>query len=464
MILEKIRNGESLIIGLGRSGISTARFLLNLGAKKIVMNDNRNIDPFMGEGSFLENNPRVTVISGGHPASLISDSISLVIKSPGVPPHLDIIKRAKKNGIPVISEIELAYHFIKAPMIGITGTNGKTTTTTLIAEIFKNGGKFNVHAVGNIGIPLTDIASKALSGDIIVAELSSFQLNDIISFRPGIAVILNIGEDHLDYHGNAKDYFNAKVNILVNQLPSDIAVLNADDSAIMELREKTAARTFFFSTRKQVEGFCVSQGFAGLFFNGNFTAVCSLDELSLPGEHNLQNALAAATAAWAGGVQLESIGEVLRSFKGVEHRLEYVCDINGVSFVNDSKGTNPEACEVALQAYPDKKKILIAGGKDKEADFGRLVSSFADNEVKLLILIGETSNIIREAAIKEGFTSCVMAETIQEAVETAWKAAEEGDVVLLSPACASWDMFRNYEERGNAFKDAAVNIKQNQPE
>ncbi len=452
-MLDRIRGGEVLVIGLARSGVSTVRFLLYLGAKKIIVNDNRQLFELGGEAENLQKHPQVTLVAGGHPTSLITERLGLIIKSPGVPPHIEILSKAKSFKIPIMSEIELAYPYIKAPIIGITGTNGKTTTTMLVSEIFKRRGGIKVFTAGNIGTPLSEIALEAGAGDIIIAELSSFQLDDIMSFRPCISVILNITDDHLDYHKTKEKYIGAKEKILINQGVSDTVVLNADDGVTSAMQYKTSARPVFFSQFKPVEGFCIKNGHIGLLWKGRFNEVCLKEELILPGEHNLENCLAAATAAWAGGVDLKTIGEVLRDFNGVEHRLELVRTFKGVTFINDSKGTNPEACQKALEAFPGHNKILIAGGKDKGADFKELIRAIKNNKVKLLILLGETAEKIKREAQMAGYTDLQTVKKLEDAVTIAWNNAVQGDLILLSPACASWDMFSNYEERGRCFKD-----------
>ncbi len=453
MLLEKIRKEETLVIGLGLSGLATVRFLLEQGAFKVVINDCRQLYDLDQEVALFKNNPRVSLVTGGHPSSLITEKTGLIVKSPGVLPHLDILKKAQNFKIPIISEIELAYHFTKVPIIGITGTNGKTTTTMLISEIFQRTQKQRVFTAGNIGRPLTDIVMEAGTGDIIVAELSSFQLDSIISFRPLIAVILNIAEDHLDYHIKREKYAGAKEKILINQTSSDVAILNADDPLVSSLKNRTAAGPLFFSRNRIVEGFCIREGMVGLNREGQFEPLCPRAEIALPGNHNLENVLAAAAAAWAGGVDFNTIGTVLRAFKGVEHRLECVKVIDGVTFINDSKGTNPEASIKALEAFPGNDKILIAGGKDEDLSFDKLIEVAVYNHVKLIVLLGETAHKIKEVAHKAGFKNTQTVTSLEEAVVKAWENAVAGDIILLSPACASVDMFANFEERGRRFKD-----------
>ena len=478
MLGERIRSGKVLVVGMARSGLAAVRFLLDLGAKKVIANDHRGeaeVEREMGE---LAQNPRVELVAGGHHSHMISDDVSLIVKSPGVPPHLEIFTQARLHQIPVISEIELAYPFLKAPVIGITGTNGKTTTTRMTAEIFQEGQMGRVYTAGNIGKPLVEVAGEATAGDVIVAELSSFQLDDIISFRPFVAVLLNITADHLNYHGTRENYISAKGKILNNQGPADVAIFNAADEDVVSMQKHTAATCLYF-TNEQVsektdvnniekinervneqtwEGFCVREGCLGLNRYGRFEVICREEELPIPGKHNRENALAAAAAAWAGGVDLGTIGRALKAFSGVEHRLEWVRKLAGVTFINDSKGTNPGASEKALESFPGQEIILIAGGMDKEADFHDLAFSIQKNGVRHLILLGETAAQI-ESTVKEfDFNNVQRVETVEEAVHWAWEHSQNGDVVLFSPACASWDMFRDYEERGQLFKDIVNNL------
>ncbi|NLI69598.1 MAG: UDP-N-acetylmuramoyl-L-alanine--D-glutamate ligase [Firmicutes bacterium] len=455
MLLEKIRKKETVVVGLGLSGLATVCFLLELGASKVVVNDRRRLCELEQEMTRLKNDPRISVVSGEHPTSLINEKTGLVVKSPGVNPHLGILEKAHDAKIPIISEIELAYHFTRVPIIGITGTNGKTTTTMMVSEIFQRARFGRTFTAGNIGSPLVDAAREAgaTPGDMIVAELSSFQLDNTINFRPLIAVILNIGEDHLDYHLTREKYADAKKKILANQTESDVAVLNADDPLVLSFKNKTRASPLFFSRKKMVEGFCVRKGTIGLNREGVFEPLCSREKVALPGNHNLENALAAASAAWAGGVDLKTIGDVLESFEGLEHRLEHVRVMDGITFVNDSKGTNPEASIGALEAFPGKEKILIAGGKEEGLNYEGLVRAAITNRVKMIVLLGETAHKIKEAAHEAGFEDTQIVASLEEAVAGAWKNAVAGDIILLSPASASMDMFANYEERGRRFKE-----------
>ncbi len=455
MLLEKIRKKETVVVGLGLSGLATSGFLLELGAGKVVVNDRRSLCDLEQEMALLKDDPRISVVSGGHPISLINEKTGLIVKSPGVNPHLEIFEKAHDARIPIISEIELAYHFTRVPIIGITGTNGKTTTTMLVSEIFRRARFGKIFTAGNIGNPLVDAVREAgtAPGNMIVAELSSFQLDNIIDFRPRIAVILNIAEDHLDYHLTRENYADAKKKILANQTESDIAILNADDPLVLSFKNRTEASLLFFSRKKMVEGFCVREGIIGLNREGAFEPFCSRERVALPGSCNLENALAASSAAWAGGVDLKTIGGVLESFEGLEHRLEHVRVVGGITFINDSKGTNPEASIGALKAFPGKKKILIAGGKEEGLDYEGLIGAVIKNRVRLIVLLGETAHKIKETAHKAGFEGTRIVASLEEAVAEAWKNAVTGDIILLSPASASMDMFANYEERGRRFKE-----------
>ena len=457
-MLDRIKNCKILVVGLARSGRAAIKLLANKGAREIVANDKKELEE--EELKLLhKTGTNIELVTGSNSPDLVTRDLSMIVKSPGVPPDLDIFKKAYSMGIPVIPEIELAYYFIKSPIIGITGTNGKTTTTMLTATLFQEGGWNRSIAAGNIGLPLCEIAEEVTAGDIVLAELSSFQLEHLEKFRPWVAVILNLTEDHLDYHGTMDNYLLAKSKILENQSFSDMVVLNYDDTRVKTLKNKACGRVLFFSKEKMVPGFCVSGETVGLYWNKQFIEVCPLEELSLKGEHNLENVLAASASAWAGGVDLESISKVLRSFPGVEHRMEKVREIDGVIFINDSKGTNPQAAIKAMQAFP-QKKVLIAGGKEKGGDFKEFASQIK-KEVKYLILLGETAPRIAEAVKKIGYSSFAQVTSIEEAVRLAWSKADSKEIVLLSPACASWDMFNDFEERGWLFKKIVMTLKEN---
>ncbi len=447
-----IKGKEVLVVGAARSGMAAVELLSKNGASKITITDQKQPAQLEKELAFLKRYPCVETVTGGNLPGLVHPNLSIIIKSPGVPPTLQLFKKAEELGVPVISEIELAYNFIKAPLVGVTGTNGKTTVTSLITAMLKEAQIEPVVSAGNVGNPLSGVANKISAQGMIVAELSSFQLANIRFLRPAVAVFLNFAEDHIDYHGSIEKYYQAKLRIFENQLNGDYAVLNAADHRVASLQKKLKARVLLFNRHPVSLGVGVEDGRIKLYKEEEPPLeICLLSELLLPGEHNLENALAASAASWACGADLHSIAEVLRNFRAIEHRLEHVAAINGVDYINDSKGTNPGATIKALKSFPGRNKILIAGGKDKGSDFSAL-AALLPVEVSFLILLGETKDELMISAKKAGFSSIIKVEGLEEAVSAAHGAAKRGDVVLLSPACASWDMFPDFEARGNLFK------------
>lgn len=454
-MIDLIRGKEILVIGMARSGLAAAELLVALGAAKITVTDQKPPEELQSELAKLERIKAVTAITGSNPPGLITDKLSLVVKSPGVPPSNELFRKADEFGIPVISEIELAYAFLKTPLIGVTGTNGKTTTTALITAMLSEAGIEPVISAGNIGNPLCGLVGKFSAQGLIVAELSSFQLDRIDKFRPFISLFLNFAEDHLDYHGSIEAYFDAKARIFENQTDGDYAILNAGDKTVAALQEKCTAKVIWFDRSPVSCGAGFENDWIRIYNPGSASRqVCPRAELALPGEHNLENSLAAAAAAWAAGADPDSIGRVLRNFKAIEHRLEHVINIDGVDYINDSKGTNPGATIKALKSFPGRPIVLIAGGKDKGADFTDLAAVIKE-EVRELVLIGETRDKLAKAAEEAGFEKSHKAENLQEAVATARRLAVDGDLILLSPACASWDMFSDFEVRGRLFKSLA---------
>ena len=452
-MIDLIKGKKVMVVGMARSGVAAAELMSAGGASEITITDKKESSELKTELSRLESLSNVKAVTGNNSPDLVNPELSLIVKSPGVPPGNAIIEKADQLGIPVISEIELAYLFIKAPIIGVTGTNGKTTTTALITAMLKEAGLAPVVAAGNIGNPLCELGGKFSAQGYIVAELSSFQLDNINQFRPFIALFLNFAEDHLDYHGSVENYFRAKSRITENQVGSDYIVLNAGDAAIASLCERTNAIPVWFDSSPVERGAGLEDDWIVIYNHGSSPAkVCPISALTLPGAHNLENALAATATAWAAGADSASIGRVLQSFKAIEHRLEHVAKFNGVDYINDSKGTNPGATIRALQSFPGRSIILIAGGKDKKSDFSELAAAIRAN-VRELILLGETKEQLAAAVEKEGFRNYRFAGSLAQAVAEAGKLGEKGDLVLLSPACASWDMFRDYEERGNTFKE-----------
>ena len=389
----------------------------------------------------------------------VINEIDRVVTSPGVPLTIPIIAEAYRCGVPVIGEAELAYCMTKAPFVAITGTNGKTTTTTLTGEIFKNSGR-KTYTVGNIGDPISNYVMEAAPEDVFVTEISAFQLETINKFRPVASAILNLSPDHMDRYGTMENYIAAKARIFENQRGEDFLVLNADDEQVCELGRQAQCRKYYFSLDKKVaQGAYAMDG--GIFINDNESVIpiCRIEEMGIKGPHNVQNALAATVLAYFMGVDVVSIAETLKSFGGVEHRQEFVATIDGVDYINDSKGTNTNAAIVALNAMT-KPVILIAGGYDKKEDYSEFIE-VVRKKVKRMVLVGATASQIEETAESQGYYSTVRVGDYDEAVKVASECAAPGDVVLLSPACASWDMFDNFEIRGQVFKDLVKRIGSN---
>lgn len=450
-----LNNKIVLLVGLAKTGVSTIKKLDKLGAK-IIVNDIKSKDQLKDIIKQIENLDSVEYILGHHLEDI--SNIDLTIVSPGVPLDLPFIKKLQSENINIIGEVELAYKLSKNPtFVGITGTNGKTTTTSLVGEIFKKASK-DSYIVGNIGNPVIDTVDLTDENSFLITELSSFQLESIEDFKPRVSTIINITEDHLNRHHTMENYINAKANIFKNQDANDFCILNYDDEIVRELGNKTNAKVLYFSQKEKV-----SQG-AYLDDNNNIVIkvndkeikLLNKDELSLPGNHNLENCMAAILMSYVLGIDLEIIKDTLKTFKSVEHRLEFVTDKDGIMFVNDSKGTNPDSTIKAITSY-DKPIVLIAGGKDKQSDFTEMIS-YATKNVKVLVLLGETADKIEQTAKLQGMNNIFRVSDMKEAVKTAYKLAQSGDVVLLSPACASWDMYPNFEARGLDFKENIYNL------
>jgi len=455
---EKISGKRVLVLGLGRSGRAAARLLLHAGAAAVVINDSKAADLLQKEIADLRTFPNTHIVTGGHREELLQD-ISCIIKSPGINPRLPLLQEAARRELEIFSEVELAYHFCPVPLAAITGTNGKTTTTALAGEMFRLHFA-HVQVAGNIGYPLSEAVLHAAGGDYIVAELSSFQLADTLDFHPRIAAILNISADHLDYHGSMEHYVEAKCNILRRQKPGDRSVLNWDDPLTRDLAPLVRGDILPFSRHEKTSpGIFVRNGYIMVNDGKDDRTICAEMDVSIPGDHNLENALAATAVAWAAGVVPEKIACALRSFPGVPHRLEDLGAIKGVKFVNDSKGTNPDATLRAIRALSGPK-ILIAGGMNKGSDFSMLIRSLAKDGVRDLLLIGETAPLLAEAARAEKFNRISLVPDLDTAVKMALQIAAAGDTVLLSPACASWDMFRDYEERGEIYRRAVLALRE----
>lgn len=441
----KLQGKRVLVVGLARTGIGVVRFLAEKRAR-VTATDIRTADELQEYSSAIRG-LAVNTELGAHRVETFLNA-DLIVVSPGVPLSIEPITAAREKGIEVISEIELACRFIRDPIIGVTGTNGKTTTTLLLGDMLKASGR-RVFVGGNVGNPLIDCAGRG-TWDYVVAEISSFQLEAIDTFRPHIALMLNISEDHLDRYPAYGEYIRAKFRIFSNQRPSDFAVLNASDGIIYAMSSEIKARKWYFSLTSPVE--------VGAFLDGD-DLVChdqsgnterlELSQVSLKGIHNIENMLAAVAAAKICSCPREAIQTALESFKGLPHRLEFVRELDGVTFYNDSKGTNVGSVVKSLRSFY-QPIILIAGGKDKGGDYSPLKGTVVER-VKLLVLMGEASRRMAEAL--GGCVPTEMAGTLEEAVHRAFDDAEPGDIVLLSPACSSFDMFRDYEERGNLFKE-----------
>src|SRR6266446_6150632 len=441
----ELKGKRVLVIGLARTGIATALFCAERGAI-VTATDTRSADE-LGECVSKLRDAGVQLQLGGYSDAILHGQ-ELVVPSPGVPADSPLLIKARELKITVWSEIELASWFLHGRLIGITGSNGKTTTTTLVDHILRHAGFATVLA-GNIGTPLIAQVNKTAEGTVSVAELSSFQLELIETFRPSIAVLLNLTPDHLDRHKTFSAYAAAKARIFENQIEEDAAILNLDDAASREI-VPSRPQVFWFSRKTNVEqGAFLSNGKLIFRRNNKEEEILNCDEISLPGAHNLENVLAATIAARLAGVQSPQIAEAVHSFAGVEHRIEFVAEIHGARYYNDSKATNVDATLKALEAFPGRI-IVILGGKDKASDYSVLRPTLRDKAI-LALLIGAAAEKIEHQI--EGSVAIRQAETLEHALEFAAQTAHSGDIVLLAPACASFDQFQNYEHRGRVFKD-----------
>ena len=449
-----------LVIGAERSGIAVTRALL-LNKQSVILTDTKDFNviakasPAIAEAFEALPKTHLSCFFGSQVPKSVVNGVSAVIPSPGVPLTIPVIQEAYKKNIPVISEVEAAYRMTSTPFIGITGTNGKTTTTSLTGEIFKLDDRYpNVYVVGNIGNAVTHYVNTSTPSDLYVAELSSFQLETTDTFRPKAAAILNLSPDHLDRHGTLDNYYKAKAKIFQNQTPDDILVINADDDNVLKYTADAKSKKISFSLEKRVAPGIYQKDGKVYVAEGDDpekdVMVSAVSDITIKGPHNVMNAMAAIGLTYFTGVSLDNIRKGLKDFKGVEHRQEFVVTIDGVDYINDSKGTNTDATITALKAM-EKPTILIAGGYDKKEDYTKMMGYIKD-KVKLMILLGATAKNIAATADQCGFSDYIFVKDYPEAVKTAKEKAVSGDVVLLSPACASWDMFANYEDRGDLFK------------
>ena len=436
-----------LVVGAGRSGVSAAKMLIELKKDVTVFDSKADFDT----AAFCKKvGAQVPFILGSAKSEELT-GFDVCVVSPGVSLETDIMKAVAAAEIPVWSEIELAYRFDKGQVIAITGTNGKTTTTTLVYEIVKEWNK-NTLLVGNIEIPYTGLALTSVEGGFTVAEISSFQLETMRTVKPRVSAVLNITPDHLDRHKTMENYSALKMSIAKNQDKNDYCVLNFEDEYLREHAKELDCSVVFFSSRRALEnGVYLENGEFIIALGEKKEVLCRTDEVKLVGTHNFENIMAAVAMTYCLGVPTEIIRKVTKEFTAVEHRIEFVREVNGVKYYNDSKGTNTDAAIKAIDAMPSKT-VLIGGGYDKKSDYTDWVSRFP-GKVRLLVLLGQTKESIAEACEKVGFSSYVFAESLQEAVKICAENAKSGDCVLLSPACASWGMFSCYQERGNIFKE-----------
>ncbi|WP_155964113.1 UDP-N-acetylmuramoyl-L-alanine--D-glutamate ligase [Streptococcus ruminantium] len=444
-----VKNKKVLVLGLAKSGESAARLLDTLGAI-VTVNDGKPLEENPTAQDLLEDGIRV--ICGSHPLELLDEDFALVVKNPGIRYDNPMVEKALHKGIPVWTEIELAYLISEALIVGITGSNGKTTTTTMIAEVLNAGDK-PAKLCGNIGYPASSIAQAATTEDTLVMELSSFQLMGTRSFRPHIAVITNLIASHIDYHGTFEDYVAAKWMIQNQMTKEDVLILNFNQELAKELACRTQATVVPFSTTEVVDGAYLTGG--KLYFKDEY--IMDALQLGVPGTHNIENALATIAVAKLLGVDNQVIRETLSAFGGVKHRLQFVGTIDGVAFYNDSKSTNILATQKALSGFDNSKIILIAGGLDRGNDFDELVPDLVG--LKKMILLGQSAPRLQCAAQQAGVMT-VTATDIADATRKAFQEAENSDVVLLSPANASWDMYANFEVRGDVFLQTYEELKQ----
>lgn len=442
-------NGKRVLVyGLGITGVSTIKALDKLGAD-IVICDLKDKEA-LKDTLVLINDIDVEAYLGTDDINLTG--VDLIIKSPGIPPYVKILKKAVDNNIEIITDIEFAYRlYPRNSFVAITGTNGKTTCSILTGKIFQEA-EFNTHVVGNIGTGILEEIVGSNSEDVFVIEASSFQLEHTKSFKPNVGLITNITPDHLDWHKTFENYMASKFKLFQNQDENDYLVLNYDDEILKNIQSKVKAQTIYFSSKEILaKGICIEDDY--IIINDGIVKVKLMpySDLKILGRHNLENALGCIGIAIAMKIEPSIIRKVLEKFQGVEHRIEYVATKKGITYYNDSKGTNPDASIKAIEAI-NKSIILIAGGYDKGSNFDSFISSF-NGKVKALILLGETKEKIKKVALDNNYTSIFEVESMKDAVKLSYELGYENDSVLLSPACASWDMYDNYEARGNDFKE-----------
>ena len=444
-----LKGKRVLVFGSGKSGIGAAKLLETVGAEPIIFDGNENADPDIIR-SRIADNCTMEIYTGTLPEE-VSDTLDLVVLSPGVPTDIPLVRRFYAAGLSVWGEVELAYQAGAGTVLAITGTNGKTTTTALLGKIMSDANP-SVFVVGNIGTPYTSRALDMTEDSITVAEISSFQLETIEAFAPKVSAILNITEDHLNRHHTMEEYIRVKERITENQGPEDTCVLNYEDPVLREFGGKTPVSVVWFSSERELpEGYFLRGDEIIRRKNGKDTVVVKTGDLKILGKHNFENVMAAAAMAEAAGTEMDSIRQSILQFTAVEHRIEYVTEKDGVVYYNDSKGTNPDAAIKGISAM-NRPTLLIAGGYDKGSSYDDWIKAFG-GKVRYLVLIGQTREKIRDAAEALGFTDTILCDDLKEAVQACHELARKGDAVLLSPACASWGQFENYEQRGDLFKE-----------
>ena len=441
-----------LVIGLAKSGVAVAKLLLHQGAM-VTVNDCIPLEENPDAKSLIEEGIRV--LAGSHPVDLLEEHFDFVVKNPGIPYHNCMVEAAMKKGIPVYTEVEIAYQLLEGLIIGITGSNGKTTTTTLASLMLKESfPEREVYAAGNIGIPLSQLAEQSTKEDIYVSELSSFQLMGIDQFKPKIACVVNIFSAHLDYHGTREEYIKAKLQLTKNQTEDDYLVYNADYPELITFIEGHTKATLVPFSRKNILEFGSSVKDHYICFNGE--KVIPVSTIQVPGTQNVENVLAAVAIAKLAGATNEGIQKAVQNFHGVKHRTQFVKEVNKRRFYNDSKATNIIATQTALRSFTNQSVVLIAGGLDRGNGFDELVPDL--KAVSGIVLYGETKEKLQEAAKVAGIPVIEIVNTLEEATKKAYAISKEDDIILLSPACASWDQFKNFEIRGDEFIQVVENL------
>ncbi|MDD7667611.1 MAG: UDP-N-acetylmuramoyl-L-alanine--D-glutamate ligase [Agathobacter sp.] len=451
-----IEEQKVLVVGTGISGIAAAELLQSKNVDTVLFDGNKELDlnKLYEKAPELKDMPIIL----GELTEEQMHEFGVAVLSPGVPTDLPMVERLRAQNVAIWGEIELAYYFGKGRLIAITGTNGKTTTTALTGAIMKNYYK-DVRIVGNIGIPYTSEAATMTDDTVTVAEISSFQLETIHDFCPDVSAILNITEDHLNRHHTMECYIKTKEDITRNQTKDQVCVLNYEDEVLRSFGESAPAKVVYFSSHRKLDnGFYLEGEDIYYAVDGQSTHVINVNELNLLGRHNYENVMAACAMSVNFGVPMDKIVEVLKIFQAVEHRIEYVTEKRGVKFYNDSKGTNPDAAIQGIRAM-NRPTFLIGGGYDKQSEYDEWIEAF-DGKVKKLVLIGQTAEKIENCAHRHGFMDTVRKDTFEEAIQYCYDNAKSGDAVLLSPACASWGMFPNYEERGRIFKEYVRNLEE----